>query len=109
MYPQKLPLVFASSRDKDVNGIIRVLLPHITKVICVQLKTSRTWSATELSASIAANHPGIATTTSDSPQAALEAAWLEQEIAVAAGSVYLAGEIIQLLNPSTNTAEGRPR
>jgi len=109
MYPQKLPLVFAASRDKDVNGIIRVLLPHITKVICVQLKTSRTWSATELNASIAANHSGIATTTSDSPQAALEAAWLEQKIAVAAGSVYLAGEITQLLNPSTNTAKGRPR
>ena len=109
MYPQRLPLVFAASRDKDVNGIIRVLLPHITKVICVQLKTTRTWSATELNASISANHPGIVTTTSDSPEAALETAWLEQGITVAAGSVYLAGEITQLLNPSMNTAEGRPR
>ena len=109
MYPQKLPLVFAAARDKDVNGIIRVLLPHITKVICVQLKTSRTWSATELNASIVANHPSIKTTTSHSPEAALETAWLEQEIAVAAGSVYLAGEITQLLNPSMNTIEGRPR
>ena len=109
MYPQKLPLVFAASRDKDITGIIRVLIPHITKVICVQLKTTRTWSSTALNASIVANYPSIASTTSDSPQAALEAAWLEQEIAVAAGSVYLAGEITHLLDPSANAVEGRPR
>ena len=91
VYPNGLPLVFAAMRDKDVVSIMRMLAPHVTRVVCTSLQNPRAFGALELG-------PDIPTAVQDSPRLALETVWSNNDVVCAAGSAYLVGEVTDLVS-----------
>ena len=111
MYPSGLPLVFAAMRDKDVDGTIRALEGSITGVVCTSLRSPRALRADMLARVVATSCPDVPRVVVNSPRAALETAWQENDVVCAAGSMYLIGELTEILIPyngSTNVPTGMP-
>lgn len=112
VYPNGLPLVFAAMHDKDVAGIIRMLAPHVTRVVCTSLQNPRAYRAHELAEVVTGVCPDTPTAVQDSPNLALETAWSSDDVVCAAGSAYLVGEVADLFAPRTewvSPSAGRPR
>ena len=98
VYPNGLPLVFAAMRDKDVVSIMRMLAPHVTRVVCTSLQNPRAFGALELGKIVAEACPDIPTAVQDSPRLALETVWSNNDVVCAAGSAYLVGEVTDLVS-----------
>ena len=104
-YPAGLPLILAAMRDKDVAGMLQQLKPVASRIVCTAPRNPRAWPAEELSRIAARHCPGISRTVADSPAAALEEAWQDNETICVAGSIYLIGEVRELLaSRTTNSA-----
>ena len=112
VYPNGLPLVFAAMHDKDVVGIMRLLAPRVTRVVCTSLQNPRAFGARELAEIVTGACPDLPTAVQDSPRLALETAWSNNDVVCAAGSAYLVGEVTDLLSPRAEwvgASAGRPR
>jgi len=88
-------LVFGAMRDKDVDGMLRVLLPAIGRVIVTRPSNPRAADPVELAARIRAVDPGLPVEIVASPIAAVTAAAQTSRFVVVAGSIFLLGDVMQ--------------
>ena len=99
-------------RDKNAAGIARRLENKVTRFICTSLAAPRAVPGPVLAEIVANSCPDTPREIADSPEAALEAAWARGETICAAGSTYLVGELMSLLEPTVTTVQttsGLPR
>jgi dihydrofolate synthase/folylpolyglutamate synthase len=89
------PLVFAAMRDKEVDAMLRELLPAVGPVFVTRASTPRSADAEELAARVRALAPGTAIRVASTVSDALAAAWRLSPRIVAAGSIFLLGDVIR--------------
>lgn len=104
VYPGGLPLILAAMRDKDVAGMLQRLKPVASRIVCTAPDNPRAWPADKVSRMAAEHCPGIPRTVADSPAAALDEAWQDNETICVAGSVYLIGEVREILVSGTTSS-----
>ena len=100
VHPRGLPLVFGVMRDKDAAGMLATLLPLATQVIFTEPPTPRAAPPDALVAIArqAGREDGVEVVRE--PIAALERAWQHSPTAVAAGSIFLVGDLLPRVDPS---------
>ncbi len=104
--PAGLPVVFGALADKDAAGMLRALGPAATQVICAPINSPRARSLDDLRATVRAARPDLAATSADTPGAALDQAWRHGPLALATGSTYLVGALLQALAARGGTPPG---
>jgi dihydrofolate synthase/folylpolyglutamate synthase len=90
-----LPLVFAGMRDKDVEGMLRELMPVVGPLIVTRASNKRSADPemlAELARSIDATR---SVTIAEAPMNALEIAWRLAPRAIVAGSIFLLGDVMK--------------
>jgi dihydrofolate synthase/folylpolyglutamate synthase len=92
---QRLPLVFAAMRDKDLDGMLRLLLPRVSHVVLTRVSSSRSADLADLARRARAIAPHVPATVESSPAAALAAAWCLSPRIVVAGSIFLLGDVMK--------------
>ncbi len=97
-YGRPLPMIFAAMQDKDIDGLIRALAPAASAIICTRAQSPRAARPEQLARTIESLAPGLPVFASHTPAAALAAAAALGQPIVVAGSLYLAGEIRELLS-----------
>ena len=97
--PAGLPAVFGALADKDVIGMLRALGPVATRVICAPIDSPRARSVDDLQAAVRTACPGLPVSSANTPDAALDQAWRHGSLALATGSMYLVGALLQRLTP----------
>jgi dihydrofolate synthase/folylpolyglutamate synthase len=93
---ERLPLVFAAMRDKDVTGILSALAPAVSAIVCTRAANPRASDPAELAERARAIAPHVQVAAVDSPAAALDYAWRLSPRIVIAGSIFLLGDVIQI-------------
>ena len=96
-HPAGLPFVFSALRDKDVPGILRALDAAVTGIVCTTIDSPRAQPLGDLVRAARETRPDLTVHGVAEPRAALAAAWREGPAAVAAGSVFLVGQIMREL------------
>lgn len=96
-FPPRPPLVFAAMRDKDVGGMLAALAPAIGRLVCTQPATPRARPAEDLAREADALLPGVTIEVAGSPGAALDRALAAAPAVVVAGSIFLVGEVLDLV------------
>jgi len=98
--PRLRTLIFSASRDKDVRGMLRTLLPYFETVILTRAQnSSRSMSCEELQ-SIVRSISGRAVHTVDDPQQAWRLARLwsrDDDLICIAGSIFIAAEMREFI------------
>ena len=96
-YPAGLPLIMGVMRDKDVDAILRILLPCVSSVVVTQAPTWRALPADDLAARVLALAPAglspSAVTVEPDPERAVERALRTAPTVCVAGSIFLAGAV----------------
>jgi dihydrofolate synthase/folylpolyglutamate synthase len=82
-------------KDKDLDGMLAVLLPAFGRVIVTKASTPRASEPAALAARIRAAAPAMPIAVVGSPSGALDAALQHPELVVVAGSIFLLGDIMQ--------------
>jgi len=94
----RLPLVFAAMRDKDLAGMFAALLPEVASVIVTRATTPRAAAPDELAAIVRGIDPGKPVIVASTPQEALDEAWRVSRRIVVAGSIFLLGDVMKLID-----------
>lgn len=97
-FGRRLPIIFAAMHDKDLDGLVCALAASASAFVCTRLQSPRAADPRELTARIAALAPRVTVLATDTAAAALAAAAPLGQPVVVAGSLYLAGEIRELLS-----------
>jgi dihydrofolate synthase / folylpolyglutamate synthase len=92
------PLVFAAMRDKDTIGMLRELIPVVSRVIVTRASTPRSADPRDLAARARAINPDFPIAAEPSVADALAAAWQTSRRIVVAGSIFLLGDVIRFEN-----------
>lgn len=92
-HPEKPALVISVMRDKDIDGILRALLPASSLVIATAAPSPRAMNAAELGARIAALATGREVQIDPNPQKAVERALGSSATVCVAGSIFLVGAV----------------
>ena len=92
-HPERPTLVIGVMRDKDVAGIIGMLLTEVSSVIATAADTPRALPARELAARVAALDPRIAVHAEPDPATAIEQAVSMGRTVCVAGSIFLVGAV----------------
>ncbi|MCX6537463.1 MAG: bifunctional folylpolyglutamate synthase/dihydrofolate synthase [Acidobacteria bacterium] len=93
-YPEGLPLVFGAMRDKDIEGMLRVLLPHATRIMLTSPPSPRAAPPAELGALIATLKPELPIQIEPDPSKAVACAFQFGRAICVAGSIFLLGAIL---------------
>ena len=93
-YPEGLPLVFGAMRDKDIEGMLRALIPHATQMILTSPPSPRAASPADLGALIATLKPELPIQVEPDPSTAIACAFRFGRSICVAGSIYLLGAIL---------------
>jgi len=96
-HPERPPLVFASMRDKDVDGVLRELLPACGAVFVTAPSTHRAEDPEALASRVRAIDPERTVLVERDPRHAVEAALHEAPLVCVAGSIFLAGAVREAL------------
>ena len=88
-------LVFGAMRDKDVHGMLRVLLPAVGQLIVTRAANTRSADPEMLAADARAIAPALAVSVVASPADAMAAAWTASPRVVVAGSIFLLGDVMR--------------
>jgi len=91
----KRPLVFAAMRDKDIDGMLRALLPAIDALIVARPSTARAEEPARIVERARAIAPSMDVVAAASLDAALADAWSRSPRIVVAGSIFLLGDVMQ--------------
>ena len=91
----KPTLVFGAMRDKDVDGMLEVILPEVDRVIVTRPSNSRAADPDELASRIRRLAPSLQVDVIQSPHDAVERATTDSPFVVVAGSIFLLGDIMQ--------------
>jgi len=97
-FGRRLPVVFAAMHDKDIDGLVSALAPSTCAFICTKVRSPRAADPQMLAQRVAALAPRVTVIATDTPAAALAAAAPLGQPVIVAGSLYLAGEICELLS-----------
>jgi dihydrofolate synthase/folylpolyglutamate synthase len=92
------PLVFAAMRDKEVEAMLRALLPEIGPIVLTRASTARSAPPDELAAIVRSIAPEHLVSVEVSPANALAAAWRIGPHIVVAGSIFLLGDVLELID-----------
>jgi dihydrofolate synthase/folylpolyglutamate synthase len=92
------PLVFAAMRDKDLVGMVEALLPAVGSMIVTRAATPRAAAPDELAAIAQRLAPAKSITVASTPEEALDAAWRISPRIVVAGSIFLLGDVLKVLD-----------
>jgi dihydrofolate synthase / folylpolyglutamate synthase len=87
-------LVFAVMRDKDVRGMLRVLLPIVDTVIVTRASNQRSADPEALAHEVRAVAPDTAVHVARSSSDALAMAWHASSRVVVAGSIFLLADVL---------------
>jgi dihydrofolate synthase/folylpolyglutamate synthase len=90
------PLVFAGMRDKDLDGMLRPLLPVVGPLVVTRASNRRSADPVELVALARGIAPGTSVTMAASPLEALHVAWRTSPRIIVAGSIFLLGDVMKL-------------
>jgi folylpolyglutamate synthase/dihydropteroate synthase len=85
-------------RDKDVASMLRILAPHASHFVMTQARGHRAMSAGELIDLAAALAPEVPRTRAADALHALDTAFADSAFAIAAGSIFLIGELLPALS-----------
>jgi dihydrofolate synthase/folylpolyglutamate synthase len=99
-FSDPVPLVFAVMRDKDIDDMLRTLLPVVSAVIVTTASTRRSANPDELVSRVHAIFPALPAVSAPTPGAALDEAWRRSRRIIAAGSVFLVGDVLKEIGPS---------
>jgi dihydrofolate synthase/folylpolyglutamate synthase len=91
------PLVFAAMRDKDVDGILRALLPVVSAIVVTRATPARSADPQSLADAARRIAPTVEVQVAATARDALAAAWRRSPRIVVAGSIFLLGDVIEAL------------
>jgi dihydrofolate synthase/folylpolyglutamate synthase len=94
-HPDRPALVIGVMRDKDVEGMIEVLLPVVSSVTTTAAATPRAIPAEELAARVRARRADVHA--DPDPVRAVEDALSRHDTVCVAGSIFLAGDVRDVL------------
>jgi dihydrofolate synthase/folylpolyglutamate synthase len=92
-YPAGLPMVFAAMSDKDAAGMLRTLLPHVSRLAVTRARNPRS-SPPEVLAGIARSMSDVETDVLGSPLDALVHLQAFGSPVLVAGSIFLVGDLM---------------
>ena len=102
----RLPLVFAGMADKDVEGMLRELIPVVGPVVVTRASNKRSAEPEALVELVRRIDPGRSITIAASPMEAVDTAWRFSPRIIVAGSIFLIGDVMksarQLVIPFEN-------
>jgi dihydrofolate synthase/folylpolyglutamate synthase len=93
----RLPLVFGAMADKDAAGILRILWPRVSQIVCTRATTARAAEPAALAAIVQGLAPRCPVTIAATVDEALDLAWRRSPRIVVAGSIFLLGDVYTLL------------
>ena len=96
-HERPLTLILGILRDKDREGICRALVPRATQVLTVRVPSERTTSPAELAEICRRTVPGVPVHNANTVAAALEECAECDGVVLVAGSLYLVGETLALV------------
>jgi dihydrofolate synthase/folylpolyglutamate synthase len=88
------PLVFGVMRDKDVDEMLRILLPAVSAIVCTRATSPRSADPAAIAALAREIAPLARVRVAPSVESALAEAWRAARFVVAAGSIFLLGEVL---------------
>jgi dihydrofolate synthase/folylpolyglutamate synthase len=91
------PVVFAVMRDKDVEGMLRALLPRVGPIFVTSASNTRSADPNAILAAVRKLAPLHPATIATSPEAALDEAWRLGPRVVVAGSIFLLADVMKAL------------
>jgi dihydrofolate synthase / folylpolyglutamate synthase len=94
------PLVFAVMRDKAIREMLAVLLPQASALVVTCASTPRAAGPETIAAIARELSPRLPIEVEPAPAAALERAWRASPQIVVAGSIFLLGDVLKLINRS---------
>ena len=94
------PLVFAAMRDKHVREMLEALLPEASLLVATAASTPRSSEPETIAAVARELSPTLAIAVEPSAAAALDRAWRASPDIVVAGSIFLLGDVLKLIDPS---------
>ena len=97
----RCPLVFAAMRDKDIDGMFRILLPAIGAAVMTRASNPRSADPATLADSARTIAPALPIAIEPSVTDALAAAWRMSPRIVVAGSIFLLGDVMRQLGLHT--------
>jgi dihydrofolate synthase/folylpolyglutamate synthase len=97
---QPRPLVFAAMRDKNADGILRVLGPAVSAIVITRATNPRSADPHALAAVARRAAPGVPVELADNSSDALRRAFDRAPHIVVAGSIFLLGDVIGALRSS---------
>ncbi|MEI6669409.1 MAG: folylpolyglutamate synthase/dihydrofolate synthase family protein [Acidobacteriota bacterium] len=97
--PDGLPLVFGAMQDKDIEGMLRRLLPCATSIVLTLPPSPRAAPPAEVAAIVTAMNPSMPVLIEADPIAALTRAFANGPAICVAGSIYLLGAILASVSP----------
>ena len=106
--PAGLPLVFSALKDKDISGILHALGNTVTRITCTTIDNPRACSIRDLIEITRSARPDLTVTVVSDPFAALLETWKNGPLAVAAGSVFLVGELMGKMMPNACSSTPTP-
>jgi dihydrofolate synthase / folylpolyglutamate synthase len=93
---EPLPLVFAGMQDKDLEGMLRALLPVVGPIVVTRASNRRSADPERLDELVHRIAPETSVTVAASPAEALDIAWRTSPRIVVAGSIFLLGDVMKL-------------
>jgi len=91
------PLVFAAMRDKDAAGMFAALLPAVGRLIVTRASNARSADPESLARQARAIAPALPIAIVPELGAALDAAWRASPRIVVAGSIFLLGDALKIV------------
>jgi dihydrofolate synthase / folylpolyglutamate synthase len=92
--------VFAAMRDKRMREMLDVLLPETSRLVVTAASTPRSAEPAAIAAIARELSPALAIDIEPRPAAALDRAWRSSPDIVVAGSIFLLGDVLKLINGS---------
>jgi dihydrofolate synthase/folylpolyglutamate synthase len=93
---RQLPLVFAAMRDKDIESMLKELLPEVGPLIVTRASNRRSADPDLLAELARRLAPDRSITMAASPVEAIEVGWRLSPRIVVAGSIFLLGDVIKV-------------
>ena len=96
----RLPLVFAAMRDKDIDGMLRALLPAVDRLVLTRASNRRSADPAMLAEHARRIAPDLPVTIAPTPAEAIDIAWRTSSRIIVAGSIFLLGDVMERLSGS---------
>lgn len=97
-YGHPLPIIVAAMSDKDISGILNALARSASTFVCTRAGSARAAAPAAIAHTAGASAPDVPVLIAETPADALALAAPLGDPIIVAGSLYLAGEIRELLS-----------